>query len=203
MKALTIWQSWASLIAVGEKVYETRSWPTKYRGPIAIHAAMKDPAKAPIWTPELVKYASHNEKIGPAIFLPTGCVIATGELVNVWHIVHHPGTDIDVSKHIDVGAESMVEDKHDPRFYDYFVPSEKELALGDWTPGRYAWEIRNVQIMPIAPGVKGKQGLWNWDENAPQEPLWKYYGPGCWVKACCNIFTGERYFMPDRTEAGQ
>jgi hypothetical protein len=48
MKAITIWQPWASLIAIGAKQYETRSWETKYRGPIAIHAAKKDPCKMPI-----------------------------------------------------------------------------------------------------------------------------------------------------------
>lgn len=39
MKALTIWQPWASLLACGGKRFETRSWATSYRGPIAIHAA--------------------------------------------------------------------------------------------------------------------------------------------------------------------
>lgn len=38
MKAITIKQPWATLIALGEKRFETRSWQTKYRGPIAIHA---------------------------------------------------------------------------------------------------------------------------------------------------------------------
>lgn len=38
MKALTIRQPWASLIAHGVKTIETRSWSTKYRGPLAIHA---------------------------------------------------------------------------------------------------------------------------------------------------------------------
>lgn len=38
MKAITIRQPWASLIASGYKKYEFRSWPTKYRGPIYIHA---------------------------------------------------------------------------------------------------------------------------------------------------------------------
>lgn len=38
MKALTIRQPWASLIAHGVKTIETRSWRTHYRGPIAIHA---------------------------------------------------------------------------------------------------------------------------------------------------------------------
>ncbi|TWH47470.1 ASCH domain-containing protein [Sporomusa sp. KB1] len=37
MKAITILQPWASLLACGAKQIETRSWPAKYRGPIAIH----------------------------------------------------------------------------------------------------------------------------------------------------------------------
>ncbi len=38
MKALTILQPWAELIASGVKRIENRSWPTSYRGPLAIHA---------------------------------------------------------------------------------------------------------------------------------------------------------------------
>jgi hypothetical protein len=38
MKALTILEPWASIIACGAKQIETRSWSTKYRGSIAIHA---------------------------------------------------------------------------------------------------------------------------------------------------------------------
>lgn len=38
MKAITLHQPWASLIAWGEKQYETRSWDTQYRGLLAIHA---------------------------------------------------------------------------------------------------------------------------------------------------------------------
>lgn len=40
MKALTIKQPWASLIAAGIKDVENRSWPTLYRGPLLIHAGM-------------------------------------------------------------------------------------------------------------------------------------------------------------------
>lgn len=39
MKALTVWQPWAQLLAKGTKNNETRSWGTKYRGRILIHAA--------------------------------------------------------------------------------------------------------------------------------------------------------------------
>lgn len=38
MKALTVRQPWASLIACGAKTIETRSWRTSYRGWLAIHA---------------------------------------------------------------------------------------------------------------------------------------------------------------------
>lgn len=38
MKALTISQPYASLIASGEKRFENRTWDCRYRGPLAIHA---------------------------------------------------------------------------------------------------------------------------------------------------------------------
>ena len=39
MKALSLWQPWASLIYDGRKTIETRQWELVYRGPLAIHAA--------------------------------------------------------------------------------------------------------------------------------------------------------------------
>ena len=48
MKVLTVKEPWASLIINGYKKYEFRSWKTKYRGKILIHAGMsleKDAAK--------------------------------------------------------------------------------------------------------------------------------------------------------------
>ena len=38
MKALTIKQPWATLIMQGDKRFEFRSWQTKYRGELLIHA---------------------------------------------------------------------------------------------------------------------------------------------------------------------
>ena len=38
MKVITLKQPWATLVAEGIKQYEFRSWPTKYRGEILIHA---------------------------------------------------------------------------------------------------------------------------------------------------------------------
>ena len=36
MKALSLYQPWATAIALGSKRIETRGWPTSYRGPLAI-----------------------------------------------------------------------------------------------------------------------------------------------------------------------
>ena len=44
MKVLTIKEPYATLITEGMKEYEFRTWPTKYRGDILIHAA-KTPNK--------------------------------------------------------------------------------------------------------------------------------------------------------------
>ena len=46
MKALSVTQPWATLIATGQKQIETRSWGTRYRGPLYIHAAKRFPAYA-------------------------------------------------------------------------------------------------------------------------------------------------------------
>lgn len=164
MRAITIWQPWATLLACGAKKYETRSWKTDYRGPIAIHAAKKDPCKIPLLGMEDFEKACNEalEEAGYAwCLLPTGSIIATAELVNCWHIVYHPGVNVDIAKHIPIGAELDVPRKH-PDFGRYIVPTEREMLFGDWTPGRYAWELANVKVLVKPIPVKGQQGLWDW-----------------------------------------
>jgi hypothetical protein len=67
MKALTIGQPYASLIADGEKWVENRTWKTNYRGPIAIHAGKG------------TQYLSHAKCAEQG--LPIGAIVATAELV--------------------------------------------------------------------------------------------------------------------------
>ena len=64
MKAITISQPFASLIASGDKWVENRSWYTSYRGPLAIHAGKGS------------QYLTRSE-LGA---YPTGCVIAVAKL---------------------------------------------------------------------------------------------------------------------------
>lgn len=77
MKAITLWQPYASLIAWGEKQYETRPWATKYRGDIAIHAGKRNLGNsAPIWY-EISMGHDLSE-------VPTGAVVAVARLVNIY-----------------------------------------------------------------------------------------------------------------------
>lgn len=70
MKAITLKQPFASLIAAGLKEYEFRSWKTNYRGEILIHAGKgidKDAMK---------KFESLK------LEYPTGCIIAKAKLTD-------------------------------------------------------------------------------------------------------------------------
>jgi len=172
MKAITILEPWASLIACGAKRYETRGWPTKYRGEIAIHAAKqfgqqqkglidKEPFHSSLF--KVLDEYSCNTFLGRVSNGETfGKVIAIADLVDCYYIVYHPGTNIDIAKNINIGAESMANDKHHPDFGKYIVPSSQEIAFGDWTPRRYAWALENVQRIAPVP-ARGQQRIWNWD----------------------------------------
>jgi activating signal cointegrator 1 len=80
MKALTICQPYAELIACGEKRVENRTWPTSYRGPLLIHAGKGRKMLEPEFTKD-----GHEVDRPTGIFLSTmdfGAVIATAELID-------------------------------------------------------------------------------------------------------------------------
>lgn len=70
MKVITIKQPWASLIANGFKEYEFRTWRTKYRGEILIHAGKGVDKKA------MERFKHLN------LEYPSGCIIAKANLVD-------------------------------------------------------------------------------------------------------------------------
>lgn len=74
MKALSIWQPWASAIVTGAKTIETRSWATSYRGPLLIHAGKNRLHLHCIVRPLM--------KLNPDEILPLGALIARAELVD-------------------------------------------------------------------------------------------------------------------------
>jgi hypothetical protein len=162
MKAITLTEPFGTLIAIGAKALETRSWPTRYRGPIAIHAAKSLPS----WAADLIRYfdadvwdAFKRASISPYSGLPThepfidpldwsepgvpisrlmtatrGHLIATAELIGCYK------TEF-VTTHCSI--------------------SYQERAFGDYTPGRFAFRLANVVRLPEPIPATGALGLWD------------------------------------------
>lgn len=70
MKVITIKQPYASLIVAGLKEYEFRTWKTKHRGELLIHAGKSVNKEA------LKKYEQYN------LDYPAGCIIAKVNLTD-------------------------------------------------------------------------------------------------------------------------
>ena len=84
MKTLSIKQPWASLIVLGIKDVENRSWLTDFRGKIYIHAS-KVPVRG-LWNNlnrEQVHEALKSNKIDNYTVLPYGAIIGTVEIVDI------------------------------------------------------------------------------------------------------------------------
>jgi hypothetical protein len=78
MKALTICQPYAELIARGDKRVENREWPTNYRGPLMIHAG-----KSRDWLGGATSYDLWKEFDRKIEF---GAIVAKAHLVACLHI---------------------------------------------------------------------------------------------------------------------
>jgi hypothetical protein len=74
MKALSLTQPYATAIAIGIKQWETRSWPTSFRGDICIHAAKNFPR----WAKDFARTELTLRRLPNRI--PLGGIICIAEL---------------------------------------------------------------------------------------------------------------------------
>lgn len=79
MKAISLWQPWATAMALGLKVVETRHWRHGYRGPLAIHAAKRWQRDERDWARELAENYDTPELAEP----PLGAIVAVGMLCRI------------------------------------------------------------------------------------------------------------------------
>lgn len=139
MRAISLWQPWASAIACGSKTFETRSWPAPKScigQEFAIHAAKR-------WTRE-EREAVDELRCFSFVDLvdlgfegheaPLGGFVAVGRLVAV---------------HRTVDVEAKL--------------NRVEWLLGNYEAGRYAWEFADVRPVEFLP-FKGQQGIWTLDD---------------------------------------
>lgn len=163
MKALSLLQPWASLVAIGAKRIETRSWSTRYRGPLAIHASAGFPptcrklcAEEPFRTVLL--------GAGLPIWRPLGGAIELDPPLPDWNALPR-GQVLAVVTVADCLPTS-------PTFGSYpFLPewldelSDQERAFGNYEEGRWGWHLEDVHRLEPPVPAKGARGLWNWEPS--------------------------------------
>ncbi len=135
MRVLTLTQPWATLICLGAKRIETRSWKSWYHGEILIHAAKSYP-----------RWAKDCEKQEPfySALRPNGCYsypeLACGHII---------------------GAATVGDCIRTEALRNEI--SEQELAFGDFSDIRYGWMLSNPHFLPKPFFAKGMLGLWEFD----------------------------------------
>lgn len=137
VKCIALWQPHASLIFAPEgarKIYETRSWPTSYRGLLAIHAAKSN---QDLWLCGTGRFRETLRAMGLVsedgeLRLPLGAVLGVVELVDC----------------IPTGGWCKT------------LP-EPARTFGDFSPKRFAWKLANPRLFPVPVPARGYQGLWD------------------------------------------
>lgn len=190
MKALTLHQPWASLLANGVKHFETRSWacPQKFIGrPIAIHAAK---TKESLWTPDGKRHSDLGGTDWGTIFnrfgIPTptiadgwlGHVLSVGVFVScheIFEIKPNRGNEHDGPYEFLTKATfaNWLPEREEP--YPLY-PTRLELQLGGWEVGRYAWRFQVIQRLSPRVQCKGGQRIWTLPSEA-QEKVYRMYQP--------------------------
>lgn len=141
IKVISLWQPWASLAALELKENETRGWSTNYRGPLAIHAAKKIVPSHQLF--DELTFAQRYfimqalcEAYGDYDKMPTGAILSTCNLTSIY-------------------KTEEVRDKL----------TWLERACGDYSDGRLAWKLADMNKLEKPIPIKGHQGLWNIDSE--------------------------------------
>ena len=136
MPIVTLWQPWASLVAIGIKLFETRSWPvpeTMIGQRVGVHAAARAPRIGEC--PPDVSWSWVQS-------LPRGVVVAFVRIVGCWRVTAIDGdTAVCVSRS---GEQRR-------------LPVD---LLGDWRPGRWIWELADIEPADPPIPATGRQRFW-------------------------------------------
>lgn len=138
MKAITISQPFASLIADGKKWVENRTWPTNHRGEIAIHAGKG------------TQYLDRNELKEH----PTGAVVAIAQLVACERLGKIRTLGMSLADQFGAIGESQ--------------RTWQEAMLHRHAEGPWCWILEEVKKLDQPILATGKQGLWTWDGGLMQ-----------------------------------
>ena len=145
-------QPWASLMALGAKHIETRSWYTKYRGDVAIASskrwntedlelAIADDAMIRVWNKNGIRQMRE---------LPLGAILSVQKLVAC--VPTETVTALDARR----GSA--------PLTVAGVICDDDELCFGNFAPRRWAWIYESPRRLESPIPVKGMYGLYKLPE---------------------------------------
>lgn len=154
MKALTLTQPWATLVMLGQKRIETRGWPApdSMAGQrLAIHAGKN---LAPVGGERGLRELCARPPFPEGLFgrqspysstddLPRGAVLC---IVTVNACVTTESIDFD-------------------RPPGWLYPTDVERSFGDYTAGRWAWSLTELEVLADPVPARGRQKLWDWTRS--------------------------------------
>ncbi len=136
LRALTVKDPWATLIAIGAKQIETRSYRTRHRGLVALHSSKAFSSEdQALCFQEPVRSALERAGMRSPADLPRGAVIAVAEIVGCNQVPDGQG-------------------------WEGSIPSEPERSFGFYSPGRWMWRLQGVHRLPEPVQCRGMLGLW-------------------------------------------
>lgn len=149
MKAITIKQPWASLIVEGIKDIENRTWPTKYRGRVLIHASAKSVPGLPCEILSSIQYAHvFSELKLNSLVGEKGAIIGSVEIVDC------------VMNHQSIWADKT----------DGIIDSNTNEFIAKRNPKpTYNWVLANPILFPESIPAKGTLSFWDYP-NILAEP---------------------------------
>lgn len=160
MKANTLWQPWASLVAVKRKDIETRHWAPRANligQRIAIHAA----ARKPVVDLDLCVLDAMEDEFGGHWFMdiPRGAVVCTAILDGAYQVA--TGRRGEDGMLVDVGNKVLGSPD---------ICALRVDDFGDFRQGRWLWHLICIETVAPPIQVRGAQGFWNWSVSDAGEP---------------------------------
>lgn len=154
MKAVTLPQPAASLVALGKKQVLTFPWGTRYRGRLAIHAG--DEGITGAWAD--IERLLNDPSFRFSLLRAFGCD-NVGELLPVL---------LDLPRNAIVATVEVVD------LVRCYGPAHHispiEAAFGDFRTGQVLWFLQKIKPLEPAVPAEGKSGgLWEWHRHSSQE----------------------------------
>lgn len=140
MKVLSIRQPWASLIVLGVKRFEIRTWSTEYRGPLLIHASSSVPTSTllgdlEMWGMLPLLARVQLDSLAALKALPRSAIIGRVSLDDIL-----------------TAAQLRETATHDDAIMTGMPDAEQ-----------YYWKLGNPVLVDPVDGINGKLNLWSLD----------------------------------------